>query len=378
MWILGERIRQAREFRGLSQSELAQRAGIKQPTVAQYEAGLTQPSESVLQSIALATGFPVSFFSRETIPFPEGSLFFRRRRSLPAKAHREIYRSAQIVFELALHLLQFIEGISMRIPRLTGVSPEEAARRTRTSLGLEPDTPIKHLTRTLERGGVLVLRLPIARPERDFDGFSTWAGKPTELPVIVVAPNLPGDRLRFTLAHELGHLVLHPNQRIALDEFEQQANRFAAEFLLPEDRFRDEFPAFSDVEALLPLKQRWGVSLQSLLVRAHELRMIPKRSYERSFQKLTTLGWRTEEPLDVPVEKPRLLTQMAELVYGKPIATEKLARAVGITPRLAEEILAAQRAEFSHTTRSLPHRTEIIQFTSRSRRLEKADGRNEW
>lgn len=347
MHVAGERIRQAREFLGLSQEQFAERVGVKQEAISGYENGLFQPGEQVLHAIALATGFPPSFFARPPLELPEGSLLFRKRSRATKRSWRKAYRLAQLLVEMALELLPLIEGVTVRLPRLIGLDPEEAAAHARSALGLSPETLIRHLTRSLERAGILVLRLPPDPDIQDVDGFSTWVGESRQWPVIVITSNLPGDRLRFTLAHELGHLMLHIPRLACPREIELTAQRFAGALLLLAQAFRDEFPLMPTLDALMLLKARWGVSLQALLLRARDLRCIPEHRLRLLYQQISSACWRVTEPGEFPVEHPRLLSQMAEIVYGKPVRVEQLARTVGFPVRLTARLLAAQYGQGS-------------------------------
>src|SRR5207247_6383384 len=105
--IFGDRIRQARELRGFTQSELADRVGVTQARIAHIEGGFKDASEDLIAAVAIQTGFPLSFFSRgPSIEFPIGSFLFRAHCSMTRKAMVEAHRHAQTVFELFEELAQ--------------------------------------------------------------------------------------------------------------------------------------------------------------------------------------------------------------------------------------------------------------------------------
>lgn len=338
--ISGERVKQARELREWTQIELAKRLGVNQSTVASIENGRLTPSVELLEAVSLQVGFPPSFFRQDpSDDFPLGSLLlFRARVSVSARKQAQAHTYAQITYECIRKLTHRIKPIPMRLPQLAD-TPEVAATVTRTALGLSPDTPILHLVHSLERAGVLVLALPII--VEGIDAFSQWTGTNFDKPVINVLQAEAGDRLRFSIAHEVGHLVMHQSIRGGLSEIEREADRFAGRLLLPEAAMRAEVLTPVTLTSLATLKPRWRVSIQALIMRAHELAIMTDRQKKYLFQQLSARGWRKREPrsLNIPVEKPRAFRQMAEILYGLPIDYHRLATDVRLSETLLREIL---------------------------------------
>jgi transcriptional regulator with XRE-family HTH domain len=257
------RLQQARELRGWTQTALAQQVGVHQSAIAQLETGLMQPSPEVLDAISRATGFPPAFFTRPSGPvFPLGSLRLRARAAMTARQRRQACWYAQTLYELMASMAVQTEYPTPRLPRLDG-DPVVAAAVTRQALGLPPDQPIGPLIRTLERGGVCVLAIPVPLPQRD--ACSAWAGGDAATPVIVVAATTAGDRRRFSMAHELGHLVLHQVPQGSSHAVEQQADAFAEAFLLPAAAMREALVPPITLTTLADHQARWGVSLQALI-----------------------------------------------------------------------------------------------------------------
>jgi Zn-dependent peptidase ImmA (M78 family)/transcriptional regulator with XRE-family HTH domain len=336
------RLQQARELHGWTQTALARQVGVHQSAIAQIEAGRMQPSPPILDAISRSTGFPPAFFTRPGTPaFPLGSLRFRARAAMTARQRRQAFWYAHTLYELMVHLAAQAEMPAVRVPQITG-DPVAAARRTREALGLTPDQPVRALMRTLERGGVWVVAIPVSLPLRE--AFSTWAGRDAAIPVIAVAATAAGDRRRFSVAHELGHLVLHRIPQGSLHDVERQADAFAAEFLLPAAAMHEAFVPPVTLTTLADLKGHWGVSLQALIRRARTLERITPSAYRALYAQLGARGWRTQEPIEVPVERPRALRQLAELLYGVPIDYPPLARAIGLDPRFLQDLLDAHAA----------------------------------
>jgi Zn-dependent peptidase ImmA (M78 family) len=159
--------------------------------------------------------------------------------------------------------------------------------------------------------------------------------------VIVVGATAAGDRRCFSVAHELGHLVLHCIPEGAPHALEQQADAFAEAFLLPEAAMREVLVPPITLTTLADLKTRWGVSLQALIRRAHTLDLRTPSQYRSLSAQLGARGRRTREPIAVPVERPRALRQLAELLYGRPIDTRRLAHERGLAPAFVRELLEA-------------------------------------
>ena len=336
-----ERIRQARELCGLTQGQLAALVGVNQSAIAHIEGGRNIPSSDVLTSIATQTGFRPSFFEREPVDgFSLGSLVLRGRAVLTAREQARAYQYAKIMFEQVRIMAEHLNIPPVRLPSVTE-SPMTAARVTRVAFGLSPDAPIRNLVHSIEKHGILVFALPIALEK--LDAFSTWAEVGGERPIIAVSSGKPGDRLRFSIAHELGHLVMHQAIRGRMVVAERQADKFAAEFLLPEKAIEQEIAPPVTLTSIARLKPRWGVSMQALIRRSHELGIITERQYRYLFEQLSCRGWRTNEPgnLDVPVEKPQVIVKMIEQLYGGASIVESYASDMHLTTRRAVEFIGS-------------------------------------
>jgi Zn-dependent peptidase ImmA (M78 family)/transcriptional regulator with XRE-family HTH domain len=321
--IYGDRVRQIRELRCLTQGQLAEAVGVSQSAIAQIENSLQQPLPQHVQAIADHTGFPISFFEQPTlVDFPAGSLLFRARATTSGKERTEAYRYAQTLFEATTELWSRIKPLPLLLPSFVG-GPADAARITRASMGLPPDKPIDHLINSVEKAGVLVLALPVHLAGRD--AFAGWVTGERLMPWMALSSGAPGDRLRWSTAHEFAHLVLHRAPRGRIEDIEQEADAFAAEFLLPEAAMAAELVQPVTLSQLAPLKARWKVSIQSLVRRARELRILTERQYKAAYKQIVSFGWRVKEPVPLQPERPRAFRQMAELLYGKPIDAARLA-----------------------------------------------------
>ena len=306
----GKRIRQARELRRLTQGRLARLIGKSQATITHIERGFKDASTELIASISQHTHFPVSFFTTDPpVEFPVEVLLFRARAAMTRSDAVAAARYAEIVFEMSMALAPYVTKIPLRLEK-GEKSPGEAAQDARRWLGLSDDEPIQHLVNALERAGILVLPIPIEQD--DIDAFSTWM---QDTPVVALcAGRESGDRKRWNAAHELGHLVLHVGKVIRSDQH-READEFAGELLLPSKAMRREIVSPVTLTSLAKLKPKWGVSIQALVYRAHDLGLITERQYRYLFEQISIRGWKTREPenLDVPVEKPRALLKIVEV-----------------------------------------------------------------
>ncbi len=339
--IYGERVRQVRKLRGYTQKALADAANVKQATISQIENGVSQPTREVLEAIAFATGFPVQFFERAPGPeVPLGSLAFRARASVKVMDIEEAHAWTELAYECAFELSARLGVRPASLPNLSNESPEKAAQIARSLLGLSPDKPIRNLIHALEQFGIFVLALPIQLDGRD--AWSAWIGINPRYPVIVLPSGSLGGRLRFTVAHELDHL-LAPDLRGNLELAETAADSFASELLLPESGISDDLDVPITTANVIPVARRWGVSPQFVVRRAAQLRKISQRRAQQVYQQLSAQGFARQEPpgATIRVEKPRLFKRLAEMAYGIPVDLNRFAADFAFPPFEASSIMAA-------------------------------------
>jgi len=338
----GDRVKQARELRGFTQTELAERIGVNQSAIAQIENEGFNPTREVLEGIVIQTGFPVAFFKQNSFTeFPLGSLLYRAKTSINLREKYEASQYGRTIFEIFQKMEEHVDTIPIQVPCLND-EPQVSAKVTRSLMGISPDTPIKNLINLIEKKGVLVFALPKSLEKRD--AYSVWAGKNTNRPIIVIANKNSGDRLRFSIAHELAHLVMHKNNlKGNIAKFDKEADQFAGEFLMPEKAMENEITTPVTLMSLAKLKVRWGVSIQALIMRARDLEIINYRQHRYLFQKLSAKGWRIREPenLDIPIEKPRALRKITELLYGIPIDYKTFAHEMKLSAQFLKQVIDA-------------------------------------
>lgn len=350
--MIGERVRLAREACGLTQDELADRAGVSQGLISHIEAGrVYEPSMDTIAALADGTGFPLSFFERGPLPdIQEGN--FRKFARGTSKTAKQIRALARQMVEV----VQRYEDSGGKLPPLA-INPithlgnmeeiEYHIQDVRHWLRVGEQDAIGNVMRAVECAGVVVLRLPIEM--EDHDGFSVWPyfGVGDARPVIIVTGEHTGDRDRFTVAHELGHLVLHSARRgVNPGRAEDEANRFAGALLLPENTANTSLASPLLLDDLKGVKRNFGISMAAAAMRAFDLGLISPLERTAIFKQLSLYGWRTKEPVRVDPEQPALIQR----IIGPGTVKERSDR-TGLSPFLYRDLLgAAEKKDASKLT----------------------------
>jgi len=319
----GERLRTAREIFGVTQDELRNRAGLSQSLLSQVERGQKPASPELIKAVADGLGLPLTFFDVVPDDVPLDSLRFRKQKTASAVTTRRAQALFQEGFRVSRILVERSRYPRALLPYATGeVTDEdivELASQTRDALQVALDKPLPHLMRAIERAGVPVAPIVLPDPEasplskNQHFGLSYWGG-PYEHAFIGYFPGHAGDRDRFTLAHELGHLVLHLRRR-AVDP-EREANLFAGELLMPFDRARETLGMGLTLSDYGRIKAVWGVSMQGLIMRAKQLGLITDDRSVSLWKQINARGWRRQEPVTVQPERPALLAKLRTSVFG--------------------------------------------------------------
>ena len=261
----------ARESRGLTQSCLAKSLCITQGKLSKIEHGVLCVSKELLEELSKELDYPIEFFFQTESIFGAGLsiVHHRKRKSISSKTLAMIHAQMNI---RRIHLSKLLQAVNIqknRIPHMDVDEYDEDIERIAQEVRanwLIPSGPIKNLTAIIESVGGIVIQCNFKTRKLDAIGHSI----PRLPPIIFANIDVPGDRLRFTLAHELGHIIMHSVPR---PRMEKEADRFAAEFLMPS---RDIRPSLSQLSLskLANLKIHWKVSMAALLYRAKELNKI--------------------------------------------------------------------------------------------------------
>jgi len=348
----GNRLKKARIYRGLTVAELAEQVGCQRQTLSMYELSKSQPADyTIVEQLSKVLNFPVKFFYESPSSHTEGTVYFRSLLTTNKK-----YRSEQIVkieflsqiYTLLQDYIVFPEYKPLNLPE--DISPEEAAYALRDAWGLGQG-PIDNLVSIVEKNGILVTTFPTSTD--DVDAFSQFI--PTiETPTYLIAYSnnkTAAARIHFDIAHELGHICLHEwsedIETLSKEEFklrEQQANEFAAAFLLPAETFKkDAESGAQTITHYKQLKKKWKVSIAAMIRRAEKLGVMTSDNYQLLIRTMQRRGQRKEEPLDdmLLTASPSLLKTSVIMLLQENVFTaeefmEELSLAYNLTINPAE------------------------------------------
>lgn len=340
------RLRQARILKGMTKRELAEAIGVSPAAVGQYEAELTTPRPELLIELSRVLKQDIGFFAggRPFLRLDTTDAHFRSLRSIRAADRDLALTTAEQVWELTCALERHVQLPAVDLPEVPSdlMSPRQAAQALRQHWRLDRG-PVKHLVATMESHGIVVLLAEDTGHIDRVDAFSTVV---SERPIVMSTPRRSRDiyRHRFTCAHELGHLLLHqgcPSGEVIL---ERQADEFAADFLTPAAEMQSLLPQRMDLAALDRLGRGWGVSIESLVLRMSELRMVSDATARRAYMRLNAvrpLG--LEEPVHAYAgEIPRMLREAVHLADSVGTGVRQLAAELHWRPARIRELLGLE------------------------------------
>lgn len=294
----------ARESRGMTQQDLAQAIAVQQGYISKIEGGFLNVSDDYLLKISGVLEYPPEFFFQPDQVRGVGSAcnYHRKRESLTMRKMCKITARLNV---LRLHVSKLMRGVDTEHENYfynldrDEYKPEEAARLIRQYWKI-PAGPIVNLVAEIENAGAIVYLLPFGTDKIDAISQSV-NGSPA---LFLVNSETPGDRCRFTLAHELGHIVMHANSHN--ENMEAEADRFAAEFLMPEKDIASDLKNIN-ITTAASLKPYWKVSIAALIRRARDLKKITPAQYTNLYKQLSYYGYRKNEPVKIPLEQPAVL-----------------------------------------------------------------------
>ena len=341
--MIGARIKRARGAAGLSLRALAENIGLSHAAVKKYEDGVVVPSSDILIKLAKALHVRTEYFFRPNHAILE-NVEYRKRTSLPKKRLKAIEHNIIDQIERRLELESLFPqppvrtfspaiGLPGQISQLDEI--EKAAELVREDWGLGIN-PIPDLVDEFESNGIRVVMVDL-QDENKFDGL---AAKINGMPIIVVGSSWPGDRQRFTLAHELGHLLLSDRLPPEIKE-EAACNRFAGAFLFPKESVFKVLGAHRSSFQLMELdllKEEYGISMLAIIYRAWDLKIISLPYFKQLMALFRVKGWHIKEPgTQCKSEKAHVFKQLLSYALAENYIGESK----------AAELLGVSLAEFS-------------------------------
>lgn len=328
--VIPARITEAREARALSMEELSAEIGVTRQAISKFEKGITPPSDSTLERIAAVLNFPIAFFYKPELAATSegGALFFRSNLGVSQKVKKACRYQLKWADEVKQQLETYISFIPQELPvsdrdyrDLSLDEVEEIAMDVRSQWGMDDD-PIGDLIGLLENHGIIVAEFTGSQQceFRGIDALSCWENG---TPYILYQPaEKSAVRIRFSILHELGHLLLHSDvpqkeasQRAVIDQADSQADRFASAFLLPADPFSRDLHG-SSMLALERAKRKWGASIAAMIHRGADLHLLTESQLQYLNRQMTKQRyWRAEPYNDVmTIQPPEVLHDAVTLL----------------------------------------------------------------
>jgi len=280
--LIGKNAKRLRHSRDLTQAQVARKSGISVPTYSKIESGKVSPRMDTLFKVASAMGVGVHELLAQV----------RELKAVRFRAQRKLKRRDQVLAKAANWLDDFnyllrkedskpkytLSQIPAKLVKIsTDEKPVKAARLARESMGLDAEEPIHDITGLFAANGIKVLTYTLASDA--FFGMSIGESEGGPAIVVNVWDRIPVERWIFSVAHELGHLLLHLHAYDVevIEEDEQQekeANVFASEFLIPQDGFEKEWRETAGLslwDRILKVKRIYHVSYKTILYRLVDL-----------------------------------------------------------------------------------------------------------
>ena len=353
------RLTLARKRRGMKKRELAERIGLTEKSVSNYEAGSQEPESTTLRKLSGALRFPEAFFFGDDPEVPTPDLASFRSLSKMSAPQRD---SALGTGALALLLNDWIES-RFQLPepdvpdlareggaacvargdqasqepegypsRSSTQDPEAAAEMLRAHWGIG-ELPVKNMIALLESKGVRVFSLAI--DAKEVDAFSMWKGG---RPFVFLNTFKSAEHCRFDVAHELGHLVLHRHAQPQGPDLERAANAFASAFLMPKSSVLAHAPKAATLPSLIRHKKLWLVSVAALNYRLHALGLTTDWTYRTLCIQIAQAGYRMSEPESINHEKSLVLEKVFTALREEGLGKADVARQLAISPDEINEL----------------------------------------
>lgn len=353
------RLTLARKRRGMKKRELAERIGLTEKSVSNYEAGTQEPESGTLKKLSDALRFPEAFFFGDDpeVPTPDAASF--RSLSKMTASQRDSALGAGAV---ALLFNDWIEA-RFQLPepdvpdlgreggaivgaggdrgsqepegypsRVSAQDPEVAAEMLRAHWGIG-EMPVKNMIALLESKGVRVFSLAI--DAKEVDAFSMWKGG---RPYMFLNTFKSAEHCRFDAAHELGHLVLHQHAQPQGPDLEREANAFSSAFLMPKSSVLANAPKSATLPSLIRHKKHWLVSVAALNYRLHALGLTTDWTYRTLCIQLAQAGYRVKEPESINHEKSLVLEKVFSALREEGLGKADVANQLSILPEEINEL----------------------------------------
>ncbi len=350
--IIPERLKQAREIRGFTITELADKLGITRQAIYQYENGNRSPQSDILNSLVDLLNFPFSFFVKpiKNDSIKSTDILFRALKSAPQWQINKSRTTLILLNEIFSYIENYIDFPKIDTPDIIFKHDyciddiEKIANKIRFDWGLGAG-PISNLTFLMEKHGIVVGRAKISEDAVKIK-LDACSLEYDNRPFILVVDNRTAVRTRFNIAHEFGHILMHMGidgeslSKQQKDKIEKEANRFAGALLLPKESLEKEVISTS-LGSLIALKKRWKVSIQAIAYRCMDLGIFTEHQFINIRKNLSRKKMITFEPLDdvIQPEQPSLFKQaVLMLLESNSLSKRRIVNEISLHTAEAEKI----------------------------------------
>lgn len=373
-----ERLVQAREARGLTQTALSELIGRASASISRWESGAQHPEAEPLDALSQALNLPTAFFLSPIPDHGAAPMFFRSMASTTGSLRKRTRVRLRWAQDVSLKLQQWVDLPTVNIPDfapsdyrdLSDADIEQAAAACREAWGLGIG-PLPDVLLLLENAGVVVVKEEVGSAK--MDGLSNWSDIDGRPYILVARDKSTCVRGRMDAAHELGHLVLHRNlnqkelnKKADFNEIERQAFHFASALLMPAESFAAEIWSPS-LNTFVALKDRWRVAVGAMIKRCTKLGIVSEMYATRLWKYYSARGWRKNEPMDdrLDPEEPRLLNRSVNLLIDEGILSrEQLLSKLALSQRDVESLCALQPGFFNESQADIVAMPKIRRETS--------------
>lgn len=345
---VGKSLTNIRILNNISRKELADKVGITEQAIWQYENNHVSPKLAVINKLKSIFNVKASYFLKEdllslytnninakNIAYRSDSVnslsktqsettHIRFIDAFLKKIEQRILYPANIIKDIREEVIEFI-NVNKNMERHNQIKHIAGIARKRIGLSEESNQNILFL---FEKSGIFIFEKYIGD---DIDAYSLWS-EDDRAYIMLGTIRKTAARRNFDLAHELGHLLLHFTCEFTMQDtdsyrlLEKEANQFAGEFLIPEENFVEECNRIikrSNPEAYIDMKKKWQVSLQFIAVRAFDLELINYQQYRYFFMLINKKDYKKIEPLDnvIPVKSATKVKSILQLLFEENLYT---------------------------------------------------------
>lgn len=300
----------ARNLRMCTQKSVSEATGISQAALSKAERDIQPLSEGSFVKLCKFYDLPIDFFCQQTNA-PLGHLYFRRKLTISDKIIDSFLAKVRIFTMIVDELTDGVEvpEYDLESYRVSDEStPSDIADKIRYDLKIYQGA-MPNLVDTLEAHGIIVI--PFEFGTDKIDGLSTITEKNHVL--MFINKMMPNDRIRYSMAHELGHIVMHlEHAPRAASAVEEEADEFASELLMPCDEMKKQLQDLR-LESLPILKKKWKVSMRALIRRAKDMECISAQQYRNYQIYFSKHGYNKKEPFNLPAEVPSMWKDILNL-----------------------------------------------------------------